>query len=44
MDTENVIVYIKRGDIYVDIAEVLEIKFRTSKYELQRSLSKEKKL
>ena len=36
------IVYIKTDDIYKDIAEDVETRFDTSKYELDRSLKKEK--
>ena len=35
MDTDSFIVYIKTGDIYKDIAEDVETRFDTSKYELE---------
>ena len=38
MDTGSFIVSIKRGDIYVDIAENLEIKFDSSNYKVERPL------
>ena len=42
MDSENFIVYIKRDDIYKDIAENVETKFDISNYEFDRLLPKEK--
>ena len=42
MDTDSFIIYIKMDDIYKDIAEDVETRFDTSKYELDRSLSKSK--
>ena len=41
-DTDSFILYIKMDDIYKDIAEDVETRFDTSKYELDRSLSKSK--
>ena len=38
------IVYIKIDDIYKDIAEDVETRFDTSNYELDRSLTKKKKM
>ena len=43
MDTDSFIVYIKRDDIYKDIAEDVETRFDTSNYELDRPLHKRKK-
>ena len=40
MDTDNFILHIKTDDIYKDIAEVVEMKFDTSNYELDRPLTK----
>ena len=40
VDTEGFIVYIKTDDIYKDIAEVVETRFDTLNYELNRSLRK----
>ena len=42
MYTDNLIVYIKIGDIYKDIAEDIEKGFDTSSYELWRPLPKGK--
>lgn len=42
MDTGSFIVSIKRGDIYVDIAENLEIKFDSSNYKVERPLPRQK--
>ena len=42
MDTHRFIVYIKTEDIYSDIAKVVETKFDTSNYELDRLLPKGK--
>ena len=43
MDTDSFTVYIKTGDIYVDIAKDVEARFDTSNYELDRPLPKENK-
>ena len=43
MDTHSFRVYIKTGDIYVDIAKDAETKFDTSNYELELPFSKGKK-
>ena len=40
MDTDSFMVYIKIEDIYVDIAKVVETRFDTSSYELDRPLPK----
>ena len=40
VDTEGFFVYIKTDDIYKGIAEVVETRFDTSNYELNRSLRK----
>ena len=42
MDTDSFILYIKPDDIDKDIAEYVEIRFDTLKYELDRPLPKEK--
>ena len=42
-DTNSFIAYIKTDDIYKDIAEVIETRFDTSNYELDRPLIKGKK-
>ena len=42
MDTEGFIVYIKTDDISIDTAEVLETRFVTSNYELDRPFAKSK--
>ena len=42
MDTDSLIVHIKAGDIYKDIAEDVETRFDTSNYELERPLPKGK--
>ena len=42
MDTGSFIVYIKRDDIYKDVAEDVETRFDTSGYELDRPLPKRK--
>ena len=42
MDTDSCIVYIKTDDMYKDIAEDVETRFDTSKYELDRPLPKAK--
>ena len=41
-DTDSFILYIKRDNIYNDIAEDFETKFDTSNYELDRPLPKVK--
>ena len=40
MDTDSSIVYIKTDDIYKDSAENFEIRFDTSRYELDRPIPK----
>ena len=42
VDTDSFIVYIKTDDIYKEIAEDVETRFDTSKYELDRPLPKGK--
>ena len=42
MDTNSVIFYIKTGHIYSDIPKVVETRFDTSSYELDRPLPKGK--
>ena len=42
MDTDSFIVYIKRNDIYKDIAENVETRFDTLNYEINRQLPKGK--
>ena len=42
MDAGSFIVYIKRDDIYQDIAEDVETRFDSSNYELDRPLLKRK--
>ena len=42
VDTDSLIVYIKIKNIYVDVAKDVETRFDTSKYELKRTLSKER--
>ena len=42
MDTNSLIVYIKTDDINKDIAEVVETRFDTSNFELDRLLPKGK--
>ena len=42
MDMDSFIVYIKRDDIYKDIAEDVKIRFDSSNYELDRLLPKGK--
>ena len=44
MDTDSFLVYIKTDDIYKVIAEDVEIRFDTSNYELDRPLTKGKKI
>ena len=43
INTDSIIVYIKRDDIYKDDAEDIEIRFDTSHYHFDRLLSKRKK-
>ena len=38
MDRDSLTFYIKTEDIYVDIAKEIEVRFYTSKYELEESL------
>ena len=42
MDRDSFIIYIKTEDIYKDISEIVETRFHTSNYELDRPLSKGK--
>ena len=42
MDTDSFIVYVKTDDIYKDIAEDVETRFETSKFEIGRPLNKGK--
>ena len=42
MDTNSLIVYVKTDDINKDIAEVVETRFDTSNFELDRLLPKGK--
>ena len=42
MDRDSFIIYIKTEDIYKDIAEIVETRFDTSNYKLDRPLSKGK--
>ena len=42
MDTNSFIVYIKRDDIYKDIAKYVATRFDTSNYELDRPLPRGK--
>ena len=44
MNVNNFIVYIKSGDIYVDIAKDFKTRFDTSNYELERPILEGKKL
>ena len=44
MDTNSFIVHVKTDDIYKDIEEDVETRFGTSNFELDRPLSKGKKL
>ena len=43
VDTDIFIAYIKTDDTYKDIEEVVETRFDTSNYELDKPLAKEKK-
>ena len=40
MDTDSFIVYMKRDDIYKNIAEDVEIRFQSSIYKVERPLTK----
>ena len=42
MDTDSFIVHVKTDDIYKDIAEDVETRFDTSKFEIDRLLPKGK--
>ena len=42
MDTDSFIIYIKTKDVYEDIADDIEKRFHTSKFEINRPLPKEK--
>ena len=42
MDTDSFIVHEKTEDIYKDIVKVAQKRFDTSRYELERPLTKEK--
>ena len=42
MDTDSFILHIKADDIYKDIAEVAEVRFDASNYEIDRPLTKGK--
>ena len=42
MDRDSFIIYIKTEDIYKDIVGIVETRFHTSNYELDRPLSKGK--
>ena len=44
MDTNSFIVYIKTEDIYEDIAKVVDSRYDTSNYKLNRLLPKGKKI
>ena len=43
MDTDSCIIYIKAKDVYGDIANIIEIRFDTLKYEVNRPLTMKKK-
>ena len=43
MDADIFIVYIEASDIFKDIAENFETRLQTSNYEIDRTLSKERK-
>ena len=43
MGTDSFIVHVKTEDIYKDIAEDFETRFRTSNFELDKTLAKGKK-
>ena len=43
IDTDSFIAYLKRDDVYRDIAEDVETRIDTSNYELNRPLPKRKK-
>ena len=42
MDTDSFIIYIKTKDVYEDIADDIEKRFHTSKFEINRPLPKGK--
>ena len=42
MDINSLIIFIKTDDIYKDIAEVIEARFHTSSYELDKPLPQPK--
>ena len=42
MDTDSFIIYIKTKDVYKDIADDIEKRFHTSKFEINRPLPKGK--
>ena len=44
MDTDSFIAYLKTDYIYKDISEDVETRFHTTNYELNRPLTKKKKL
>ena len=43
MDTDSCIIYIKAKDVYGDIANIIEIRFDTLNYEVNRPLTMKKK-
>ena len=43
MDTDSCIIYIKAKDVYGDIANIIEIRFDTLNYEVNRPLKMKKK-
>ena len=43
MDTDSCIIYIKAKDVYEDIANIIEIRFDTLNYEVNRPLKMKKK-
>ena len=43
MDTDSSIIYIKAKDVYEDIANIIEIRFDTLNYEVNRPLTMKKK-
>ena len=43
MDTDSCIIYIKAKDVYEDIANIIEIRFDTLNYEVNRPLTMKKK-
>ena len=42
MDTDSFIVHVKTDDIYKDIGEDVETRFKASNFEIDRPISKEK--